>query len=280
MPLPIPGRVADIVRQSTVVIKTGDRNRPHSSGSGVVLSPEQVITNAHVIHGRTGIQIEPWEGSVLPAKLVRLDRSRDLALISVPGLRSAPLPLSDSQNARAGLPVFAIGNPLGFVGAVSSGVIHSSVGTNQWICADVQLAPGNSGGPLCDFMGQVLGINTMVASGGLAYAVPSRSVQRFLANAPYQQLGVVIRAVEFQPKRFGVLVLALLPNSAAEQASLLPGDILVGANGGAFRNVDDLPAAIEAAQQGMLRLEFYRGNHASLRHVTVDLGSQGKATAA
>lgn len=97
MPLPIPGRVADIVRQSTVVIKTGDRNRPHSSGSGVVLSNEQVITNAHVIHGRSGIQIEPWEGSVLPAKLIRLDRSRDLALIAVPGLRSAPLPLSDSQ---------------------------------------------------------------------------------------------------------------------------------------------------------------------------------------
>ncbi len=133
---------------------------------------------------------------------------------------------------------------------------------------------------MCNFTGQVLGINTMVAAGGLAYAVPSRSVQRFLINAPYQQLGVIIRAVEFQPKRFGILVLALLPGSAAEQASLLPGDILVGANGGAFRNVDDLPAAIEAAQHGMLRLEFYRGNHASLRHVTVILDRDAKATAA
>ena len=290
MPLPIPGRIADVVRQSTVQVTNGTQ----SSGSGVVVSPQQVITNAHVVRA-TDLKVESWEGAVINAKLVKLDRTRDLALLSVPGLRTEPLPLGDSNALRAGTPVLAIGNPLGFVGAVSSGVVHSLA--RRWIRADLRLAPGNSGGPLADFKGQMVGINTMVASDGLAYSIPSRSVQRFLSNAPRhkpgsqavlgfhcQELakpprsawpgdslwaGVIIRPVEFQPRRVGLLVLGLVPGSAAEQASLLPGDILTGANGVRFEHVDDLPESLVHVRDGRLQIEFHRGNHDTLRHVTV-----------
>ena len=262
MPLPIPGRVADVVRQSTVQVTAGTQ----SSGSGVVVSPQQVITNAHVVRA-TDLKVESWEGAIINAKLVKLDRTRDLALLSVPGLRTQPLPLGDSNALRAGTPVLAIGNPLGFVGAVSSGVVHSLA--RRWIRADLRLAPGNSGGPLADFKGQLVGINTMVANDGLAYSIPSRSVQRFLSNAPHHKLGVIIRPVEFQPRRVGLLVLGLVPGSAAEQASLMPGDILTGANGVRFEHVDDLPESLEHVRDCRLQIEFHRGNHDTLRHVTV-----------
>jgi serine protease Do len=207
--------------------------------------------------------------------LKKANRSRDLALLSVSGLTAPALPLGDSQALRAGTPVFAIGNPMGFVGAVSSGIIHSQT-LRRWVCADVRLAPGNSGGPLTNFSGQVVGINTMVINGGLALAVPSRAVEKFLKHNDAHNLGVVVRGVDFR-SRFGVLVLEIVPGSPAERASLLPGDILIAANGVAFSHPDDLTDAIDDAASGLLHLEFYRGDIKAVRQVTAVLFSQGKA---
>jgi serine protease Do len=211
--------------------------------------------------------------------VLKIDARRDLALLAAPGLNAPLVSLGDSNTLKPGTPVVAIGNPLGFVGAVSSGIVHS-VGRLRsnapsgldWILADLQLAPGNSGGPLADFQGQVVGINTMIAAGGLAFAVPSRAVQRFFKAAPEQpNLGVVIRSVELPAKGPGMLVLELVSGGAAEAASLLPGDILIVANGNRLRHPEDLMTAIEDATDGLLRFEFRRGGRDALRYVTAQM---------
>ncbi len=286
MPIPVPGRAAEALRRSTVQIRSGSGYR-QGNGSGAVIRPDQIVTNAHVIQ-RGSLAIDSWEGKTVSGSILRVDRRRDLALLSAPGLNAPVASLGDSDALRAGTPLFAIGNPLGFVGAVSSGVVHAigPMGMNAisglpWIQADLRLAPGNSGGPLADFQGQIVGINTMVALGGLAFAVPSRAVQAFLARTSSPPtLGVVVRPIAVRAREFGLLVLELIKGGAAEAASLLPGDILVAANNKPFRFVDDLQSAIEQAPGALLRIDFYRGGQRTLRHVAAKLQPEQVRSAA
>lgn len=286
MPVPVPGRVAEALRKSTVEIRTGDR-RYQGSGSGVVIGPDQVVTNAHVLHGKT-LSITAWEGKVVSGSVLRVDRRRDLALLSASGLNAPIASLGDSDVLRAGTPIFAIGNPLGFVGAVSSGVVHTVgtigprfMGGLPFVQADLRLAPGNSGGPLANFQGQIIGINTMITSGGLALAIPSRAVQMFLARkGSPPELGVVLRPVRIHSRELGMLILEIAPGGAAETASLLPGDILIAANDRRFRFAEDLQSAIEQAQGALLRIDFYRGGQSTLRRVVAKLQSERTQNAA
>src|SRR5581483_6524418 len=114
-----------------------------------------------------------------------LDRRRDLALLRIPASGLPEAALGDSTRLRPGELVIAIGNPLGFIGALTAGVVHAvgplpGLGPRKWIQAGVRLAPGNSGGPLADASGTVVGVNTMVA-GRLGLAVPSNEVTRLLS---------------------------------------------------------------------------------------------------
>ncbi|MBV8551149.1 MAG: trypsin-like peptidase domain-containing protein [Acidobacteriaceae bacterium] len=285
MPIPVPGRIAEALRKSTVQIRAGDGYR-QGNGSGVIIGPEQIITNAHVLQGGR-MTVESWEGKTLPLAVVKTDPRRDLALLAASGLNGEAVSLGDSGLLRPGTPVLAVGNPFGFVGALSSGVVHSvgrsrinMSGDFEWICADVRLAPGNSGGPLADFHGQVVGINTMIASGGLAFAVPSRAVQAFLLrSASPPSLGVIVRPVRLRSGQFGILILELVRGGAAEAASLLPGDIVIAANGTRLETGDDLLAAIDNSSGGLLRLDFYRGRQA-LRHVTARIQPEQVPSAA
>jgi serine protease Do len=286
MPIPVPGAVAEALRRQTVHIQVG-RGRAQGVGSGVVIARERVITNAHVVGGER-LSLEAWDGKEVTASCLRLDPRRDLALLTAPGLQAEPATLGDSDRLRSGAPVFAVGNPLGFVGAVSSGVVHAvgSLGGLAWIQADLRLAPGSSGGPLADFHGQVLGINTMVVgtrtmSNGLALAIPSRAVQSFLMRASSgRALGVTVRPVELEGGKFGIMILEITPGSPAFVASLLPGDILTGADGRAFRSLDDLQFAIDTAPGALLHLDFYRGGQRKLRRVAVRLVPRQVSTAA
>jgi S1-C subfamily serine protease len=119
----------------------------------------------------------------------------------------------------------------------------------------------------------------MIVSSGLALAVPSAAVEKFLKHEDTRNLGVVVRGVRFK-KGFGVLVTGIVAGSAAERASLVPGDILTGANGLRFSHADDLTDAIDNAANGLLRLEFYRGDVSSLRSVTANLNVRSTRTAA
>jgi serine protease Do len=145
--------------------------------------------------------------------------------------------------------------------------------------ADVRLAPGNSGGPLADAHGRVIGINTMVA-GRLALAVPSNAVTNFLASDPIDAwLGVTVAPVQvprpaIRAKAFGLVLLEVEPESPAANASLLPGDILLGTDEKSFASLDDLASALQGHGPRLVRLAFLRGNYERFRRVTVQLGAQ------
>ena len=176
------GAVADRLRLSTVRVLGGD-----GCGSGVIWRPDGVIvTNAHV--ARDGLQrVELADGRKFTGKVFARDPKRDLAAIQIEGKSFPSLTIRDATTLRAGEMVIAVGNPMGEVGAACIGIVHSAPRNGSLIFADVRLLPGNSGGPLADVGGRVVGINTLVAA-GLGCAIPSNAVARFLRG-----LGIVAR---------------------------------------------------------------------------------------
>ena len=169
------GEVAERLRRSTVQVLSGEGQR--GSGSGVIWGADGlIITNAHVARSPMA-QVQLWDGRQFEARRIAYNSRRDVAALRIleSGLPAAVV--GDSNTARPGELVIAVGNPLGFSGALTTGVIHSI--TKDWLCASVRLAPGNSGGPLANAQGDVIGINTAVVY-GLGMAVPSRDISRFL----------------------------------------------------------------------------------------------------
>jgi serine protease Do len=172
--------LAERLQRITVQLRTGWAG----SGTGVIWRQDGlVISNAHVARGRS-LVVELWDGREFEAHLRWRDPRRDLAVLAIParGLSSA-VP-ADLEAVRPGELVVALGHPFGVINALSLGVVHGpplQTTRIHWLRADIQLAPGNSGGPLANAMGQVIGINTFV-SGGLAYAIPSNVVQCFLTE--------------------------------------------------------------------------------------------------
>jgi len=269
------GEVAERLRRSTVHIGSGGRGH----GSGIILDPAgTIVTNAHVAaFGQSVVTL--WDGRAFQAEIASRDPRRDLAILRIPASDLPAAPLGDSNRLRPGELVIAIGNPLGFIGALTAGVVHAvgplpGLGSRKWIQAGVRLAPGNSGGPLADAAGNVIGVNTMVA-GRLGLAVPSNEVARLLSGNQPQLLGVTIRAVPVSVagrERLGLCVLEILPNSAASRASLLPGDILIGVEGRLFNALEDLENALEASSERVLRLQFLRADLNKIRSVALRLG--------
>jgi serine protease Do len=274
------GEIAEHLRRSTVLVLAGERG----NGSGVIWSADGVIvTNAHVARA-SQMRIQLWDGREFEAALVSRDTRRDLAELRVNAANLPAATPADSAQVRPGELAIAIGNPLGFVGALTTGVVHSigplrSFGSQPWVQADVRLAPGNSGGPLADSRGRIIGINTMVA-GRLALAVPSNAVTQFLASEPIDAwLGVNVAPVRVprsgsRSKAFGVVLLEVEPGGPAANASLMPGDILLGTDEKSFSSLEDLSLSLQGKGRRLLRLAFLRGNYERFRRVTVQLGAQ------
>lgn len=276
--IPAFGEIGELLRRSTVQVRDGSR----SGGSGVVWNSDgMVVTNAHVARS-SQLTVELWDGRTFPAELRLRDSRRDLALLALPhGRGTVPATTGDSSRLRAGELVMAVGNPLGFTGALSTGVVHATgvlpgLGRRSWVQASIRLAPGNSGGPLADAFGRVVGINTMVVSGGLALAVPVNTVEKFLRSGPPVELGVTVQPVRLPAARpgIGLVVMEVANGSPAENASLHQGDVLIGANGKHFQSPDDLSDAIEQAVGSALSIEFVRGEPTRKREVSVRLERQ------
>jgi len=282
------GEIAEQLRRSTVVVLPGERG----NGSGVIWSADGVIvTNAHVARA-SQMRVQLWDGREFDAALVSRDTRRDLAELRIKAANLPAAAAADSSQLRPGELAIAIGNPLGFVGALTTGVVHAvgplvgplggllrRFGSQPWVQADVRLAPGNSGGPLADARGHVIGINTMVA-GRLALAVPSNAVTNFLAADPIDAwLGVTVAPVRVpspvsRAKAFGLVLLEVEPDSPAANASLLPGDILLGTHEKSFASLDDLASSLQGSGPRVLRLAFLRGDYERYRRVTVQIGAQ------
>ncbi len=260
------GEVAERLRRSTVQVFAGDRR---GGGSGVVWTADGLIlTNAHV--ARTpAARVQMWNGIEYEARVTARDLRRDLAAMRISeGSLEAAVP-GDSESLRPGELVLAIGNPMGFQGALSTGVVHSigklpGMGPARWIRADLRLAPGNSGGPLATAQGQVVGINTAIVN-GLGVAAMISTALEFLRHGARPGLGVTVR-----PVRAGLLVLELEAGGAAADASLRRGDLLLC-------SLEELNDALDAAPD-VLRLRFLRGSVKQVREVAVRLG--GRAVAA
>jgi serine protease Do len=289
------GEIAETLRRSTVRVSTGvlrdasprGRGRFGGQGSGLIVKADgTIVTNAHVA-ATTPVEVELWDGTRAVANFLSRDPSRDLAVLRVAMKGLAAAALADSDLLRVGELVIAIGNPLGFTGALTTGVVHGvgrvpGLGPMKWVQADVRLAPGNSGGPLANARGEVIGINTMVA-GGVGLAVPSNAVARALKQkASRAPLGIVARPVEIALRggaRFGMLVLEIVKGGAAEAASLMLGDILVGIDGRSLDSMDDFERALAGDSDRVVRVQFLHGDRTNVRSVAVRLRLQAVAAA-
>jgi 2-alkenal reductase len=279
-------------------------------GSGFVVdSKGDIVTNNHVVAGEQTLSVVFSDGRKVPAQLVRADQYNDLAVIRVhtSGL-PAPLQWGDSAALQPGDPVLAIGSALGeFRNTVTSGVVSATGRTIQesaqvsihgMIQTDAAINQGNSGGPLLNDRGQVIGINTAVNRGsttdtlfgvgqsvvaeGLGFAIPSNTArnvaQRLMLNKPTAALGIRYVEVSQQLSTYynlpvGAYIQSVLPGSAAGKAGLQPRDIITKINGQAVTDQSTLDQTVASKAPGQtVTLTVWRNGKTFTR--TVKLGAK------
>ncbi|HEY3081913.1 MAG TPA: trypsin-like peptidase domain-containing protein [Chloroflexota bacterium] len=262
--------VAERVRPSVVEVASNG----HGAGAGTIWRADGlVVTNDHVVPGE-GARVRLADGRTFDARTLARDPANDLAILKVEARELPAAASGDARRLRAGEIVLAIGHPYGNRGSLTVGIVVGPVADRHpeqkrdLVRAAVLLGPGNSGGPLADARGRVVGINAMVA-GGLALAVPSHLVERLLRwqdEIGRPRIGVEAREVELPPALAGavgaargVLVVGVRPDSPAERAGVLLGDVLVSAAERPLESVDDLIEALAAHADGPARLGLIRG---------------------
>lgn len=239
----------------------------NGSGSGVVFAPDgYILTNSHVVHGASRLEAVLTDGSRHPADLVGDDPATDLAVIRIQASGLTYAPFGDSDALRVGQLVIAIGNPFGFQSTVSTGVVSAlgrSMRSQEGRLIDniVQhtspLNPGNSGGPLVDWKGRIVGVNTAIImmAQGIGFAIPANTAQwivsqlltRGKVRRGYLGIGGGQRPLDRKRVRFhglsvdqAVEVHTVESGAPAAQAGLLPGDLIVAIEEHQVRTVDDL----------------------------------------
>lgn len=178
--------LSELLRQAVVEVRSGES----ASGTGIIWGGAGlIVTNAHCIRRGASLQVDAG-GKWREAQALAYHPQHDLALLAAPSVSGPLLELRDAESLRAGELVFAHGHPLGIRDSLAMGVLHTvtrdRAKSPRWIVADVRLAPGNSGGPLVDAEGRLVGINSMVVN-GLGVAVPASLVQRFVESALSQR---------------------------------------------------------------------------------------------
>ncbi|HEY2039666.1 MAG TPA: trypsin-like peptidase domain-containing protein [Edaphobacter sp.] len=272
-------------------------------GSGFVLTKEGLIlTNNHVIGNAQRLEVMLSDKHKYKARVLAVDKNHDLALIKIDAPNLTPVTLSDSRNLMVGQRVYAIGNPFGLNGTMTRGIISAirSIRGPQGnpiedaIQTDAAVNPGNSGGPLLNSHGEVIGITTMIASNGadqssgIGFAIPINTARAMLDD--YAKYGYVRRpTLDIQtipigpdiaeqiglPADYGILIERVLPGGAAEKAGLhggtqrayqgnipvmLGGDLIVGMDGDEITSPQDLSAAMNSHRAGdTVTLTIYRG---------------------
>ncbi|HVH41626.1 MAG TPA: trypsin-like peptidase domain-containing protein, partial [Labilithrix sp.] len=234
--------------------KNQDSPVARSTGSGVIFSADgAILTNNHVIDHALTINVRLRDGRLLSAKLLGRDPGTDLAVIKVDATGLTAARFADSDGARVGEWVVAIGSPFGLGYTVTTGVLSAKgrgVGMNEiqdYLQTDASINPGNSGGPLCDLNGAVLGINTMIVGrgAGIGFAVPSNLARRvgeqILKKGKVERAWIGIGFQDLTPElasslkvadaRAGVLVNSVTDGGPAQKANIKPGDVIAGVGG-------------------------------------------------
>ncbi|OLC56845.1 MAG: hypothetical protein AUH85_04950 [Chloroflexi bacterium 13_1_40CM_4_68_4] len=281
-------RVVERVSPAVVNVRSG-----RGGGSGVVITPDgYVLTNAHVVAEAQHVGLRQRDGSEIAADVVGTDASTDLAVLRARASSLEAAELGDSDTLRVGQIVIAIGNPLGLQSTVTHGVV-SALGRSlraqngrmieNVIQTDAPLNPGNSGGPLVDVHGSVMGVNSAIIAmaQGISFAIPSATA-RFVTAALMRE-GRVRRAylgISGAPTpigrglagalglavREGIRVVEVMPRGPAERGGLRAGDILVSFDGVQLRTLSDLQRWLDASRvgQGVLVRAIRRGELVSL----------------
>jgi len=248
------------------------------SGSGFVIAPDGfILTNSHVVHDANQIAVSLPDGREYPAQLAGDDPDTDLAVIRIDAPHLAHVRLADSESLRVGQVVIAIGNPLGFQASVTAGVI-SALGRSMYaqsgrlidniIQTDAALNPGNSGGPLVNSAGEVIGVNTAMIrpAQGICFAIASNTakfvagwlirdgkIRRSYIGVAGQNVPLHRRIVRFYnlPLETGVLVVSVEKDSPAQRAGLREGDLIIAFNEQPIGSIHELHKMLMGEQIGV-----------------------------
>ncbi len=246
---------------------------PKGVGSGFIISADGfVLTNAHVVEGSDEVFVTLTDKREFKAKIIGSDRRTDVALVKIDGTKLPRLTMGDSSKIRVGEWVIAIGSPFGLENTVTAGIISAnSRDTGDYlplIQTDVAVNPGNSGGPLINMRGEVIGINSQIYSRsggymGISFAVPIdeamrvsdqlKSMGRVVRGRIGVQIGEVTKDVAESlglPRPQGALVARVEPGSPAEKAGLEAGDIITNFNGTTIEKSGDLPRLVGNTKPG------------------------------
>jgi serine protease Do len=271
----------------------------HAQGSGFIVDPDgYIVTNNHVVDGATKITVTMTDGTTYPATVKGRDPKTDVALLKIDAKNPLPyVAFGDSDKAREGDWVIAVGNPFGLGGTVTAGII-SAHGRNinegpydNFLQIDAPINPGNSGGPLFDQSGKVIGIDSAIysptgGSVGIGFAIPSDIASKVVAQL--RDHGSVERGwlgVEMQPitpalakamdrsDNDGVIVNKVMPDSPAANAELKQGDVITAVDGKAVKGARELAMTIAGVEKGTTaKLTVWRDGKE--RTVDVKIGAQ------
>jgi serine protease Do len=276
----------------------------HGLGSGVIISPDgYIVTNNHVVDGATDIRVTMNDRRILPAKLIGRDKLTDLAVIKVNASDLPSVPWGDSTKLHPGQTVLAFGNPLGFRFSVTRGIVSALNRANpfgqdrrapgEFIQTDAAINQGNSGGPLVDARGEVVGINTFLVSpsgafSGMGFAIPTQivrpTVDALIRNGKVEHgyMGIGIGDVTPDEARFfhvnnatGAVVTQVEPDSPASKAGLKVGDVITELDGRTVNDAGELQVEVGQKQPGAtIHLEVTRDG--SNQSVPVTLEAMGR----
>ena len=271
-------------------------------GSGFIIDKEgHILTNYHVIADSRQLEVTLHDRKKYRATVVGTDRSHDLAVIQIKAPTLVPMVLGDSKNLQVGQKVYAIGNPFGLSGTLTRGIVSSirsvqepdGMTIDEAIQTDAAINPGNSGGPLLNWHGEVIGINTMIASSvgqsaGIGFAIPINTAKAVLNDlvtlGRVRRPALGVRTIPIGPELademglasdFGLLIVQVTQGGSAERAGLrggseraflgntpimLGGDLIVGIDGQDVQNQQDLSQAMNSHRAGdTVRVTIYRG---------------------
>lgn len=267
-------------------------------GSGVIISEDgYIVTNNHVIDGAEKLEVTLNDNRKFNARVIGTDPNTDIALLKISATKLSPIIFGNSDNVKVGEWVLAVGNPFGLNSTVTAGIVSakargvnkgSNVGIESFIQHDAAVNPGNSGGALVNVDGELIGINTMIYSqtgnyAGHSFAIPSSVVKKIITDI--KQYGSVQRAVlgiqfteldadkakedNITATNEGVYVNKVSDRSAAKEAGLREGDVIVGLNGATIKNGAQMLEEMSKLRPGdKATIRYYRDNKLKSTDVT------------